>query len=92
MEIRKIMMCSTGHIPGHIAKRFNNDTYCPEGVVIENVEYGWFVRYWNTRDEPRSHWPHQLRLVVEAAESNECSMILFDCDADELDGIRTYEW
>lgn len=93
-EIRKVLVCSTSHVPGHVAKRLNAGTLGIEGVVIEeDIEYGWLVRYWAPKEDGgRSVWPVQIRLVIERAESLGCSMILFDCDADTLDGIRTYDW
>lgn len=92
-EIRKMMVCSTAHLPETVATKFSEETYCPDGIVYQNVEYGYLIRYFQSKDmADRRLWPTTLRKVVEIAERNDCSMILFDCDGLTLDGVQTFDW
>lgn len=96
-EIVKMLVCTTAHVPRRLAECFDNQTHCPEGIVYNNVEYGWLIRYWPPEDceEREELWrlmPVSLRAVIDVAEENGCKMILFDNDAEELEGLKTYEW
>lgn len=99
-EIRKVLVCSTSHVSRNVMVLLdlqNDDSIALSSVICSNVEYGWLVRYWppalsECRTEAWRTIPRCLKDVIERAESIGCNMILFDRDADTLDGIRTYEW
>lgn len=99
MEIRKTLVCSTAHVSRNVMMILDNDYSQKkiEYIIHSRVEYGWIVRYWPPkRSENRTDaWktmPSCMKDVIERAESLRCSMVLFDRDADVMDGIRTYEW
>lgn len=95
-EIRKVLVCSTSHVTRRVAEALDGNHLCIDGICWNNVEYGWLVRYWNSKQEPNSiEWkctPVCMKHVIAKAEELGCSMILFDCDADTLDGVKTFDW
>lgn len=99
MEIRKTLVCSTAHVSRNVMMILDDD-YNPhpiESCIYERLQHGWIIRYWRpSRDEERAgHWrimPRCMKDVIERAESLGCNMIVFDSDADTIDGIRTYDW
>lgn len=98
-EIRKTLVCSTAHVSRTVMMILDDD-YAPRDIqrlVYSRLPYGWLIRYWPTKlseDRP-SAWrtmPRSMKDVIERAESLGCTMVMFDADADNLEGVRTYEW
>lgn len=99
-EIRKMLVCSTSNVSKNVADILDNtdkNLKAMAGIVWAELEYGWLIRYWpplRSIDRVKL-WPalpRCLRDVIEVAEKNGCSMILFDCDADTLDGVKIFDW
>jgi hypothetical protein len=98
-EIRKTLVCSTAHVSRNVMMILDND-YAPHDIpwlVYSRLEYGWLIRYWPPKlsEDRTAAWrtmPRCMKDVIERAESLGCSMVMFDADADELEGVRTYEW
>lgn len=99
-EIRKTLVCSTSHVSRNVMMRLDEDiksTQVFEHVIHSCVPYGWLIRYWppKSSEDRTAAWrtiPRCLKEVIERAEALGCSMVLFDADAYELEGVRTYEW
>lgn len=97
-EIRKTLVCSTAHVSRSVMMLMDDD--CGRDVpwlIHSRLEYGWLVRYWPPKSsEDRTFaWrtvPRCMKDVIERAESLGCTMVMFDRDADNLEGIRTYDW
>jgi hypothetical protein len=86
-EIRKTMCLSTGHTPeGLAAKLLETDA-----VAGGNYgDYGWFM-YAHDEDINGDIGPELMR-VFEYARSHGCGFVVFDCDADTIDELPTWDW
>ena len=95
-EIRKVLVCCTSHVSRNVMMMLDEDaTRKIPYVIHSDVDYGWLIRYWPPKrfsDDRRKSWrtmPRCLKDVIERAESLGCNLVMFDCDAATLDGIRT---
>lgn len=83
---------STAHLSPLTRKRMSNldeigTIYYPKG------DYGWFVYVHDPSDFPdlNEELPADLRACLEYARANGMQWLMFDCDASEVDGLRTYQ-
>lgn len=92
LEIRKILVLSTAHVTAETAILLN-ETDCQKWPLVGGPysEYGWFVSAHDGDALDRETSP-DLIAVIAYAKSKDCSMILFDRDADTVDELPTYEW
>lgn len=97
-EVRRMMVCSTSHVDlldaqwlteqaeatvdhqkaGHPEPKF------PVGATV----YGWFFR----APPSDADFPEFLRGIIEAARNAGCDYVMLDRDAEELDGVPTFDW
>lgn len=92
LEIRKVLVCSTAHVTEATSKWLDSDD-CQ--IACYKYEYGWFLPILVGLDpwaDMPGKIPDELRGLYATAIKNECSMVQLDCDADEIDGLPTWEW
>lgn len=91
LEIDRVLVCTTGHLTASDASDLENEA---TGLVVhETGEYGWMI--WADGQEEESYLEKtssNLRKLIEFAREHECEWIRFDCDADPIDGLPTYDW
>lgn len=85
MTIQHYLMLSTAHLTQHTACGF------ARFPVIGQVDTGLFVRV-PTPGEIGDQVPSDLQTILERARALGASMLHFDCDAEEIEGLPTYEW
>lgn len=51
--------------------------------------YGWLMA---VPVDNHGDWPAELKPIVDLARTYACAYIVFDCDADVIDGLPTYDW
>ncbi|MER8376664.1 hypothetical protein [Mesorhizobium sp. M1409] len=94
LEIHKFVVVSTAHVSEATAKRLDHtpakDWPCAGGPY---AEYGWFVYAHDENSGPGENAiPADLFDVMTWARRQGCEYILFDCDADQVDGLPAYDW
>lgn len=89
LEIRKVLVLSTVHVPPELAKSLDSMA-SPSWPVCGGpwAGYGWFMY----AHEPNLDHPPELNPVFEFARENGCDYVLFDCDACEVDILTKYDW
>jgi hypothetical protein len=108
MSIEKMLVLSTGHLTektanalDHFAfvKRPGRPTLMPgwlvRPIVYPHGEYGWLIPVVGDISDDhtiRAHLPAELLDCIIKAEDAECSWLLFDRDADRIDGLHFFEW
>jgi hypothetical protein len=92
LEIRKILVLSTIHVTAETAAYLNN-TDCQSWPKVGGPysEYGWVMSA-HPNDELDRELSEDLAAVFSFAQSKDCSMVLFDRDAEVVEGLKTYEW
>jgi hypothetical protein len=90
LEIRNFLTLSTGHVSEATAKILDNnkleDWPCFGGTVST---VGWFIY---AHDENPGDIPADLFAVFEYARKHNCPYVLFDCDADTIEELPTFDW
>lgn len=93
-EIRRLVALSTCHLSETTATRLDG-TPAAEWPCCGGRYgyYGWFVyaheENFGIGDDAI---PDDLFAVMTWARKQGCEHILFDCDADVVDGLATYDW
>lgn len=95
-EIARTLVLSTGHVPAHLANSEHLGLQRDEFfLAVDKQECGWTV-YTDIEsvmdfieDTERTHWFKEVLLV---ALTHNCDRVQFDAHANELKGLRTYEW
>lgn len=83
MEISKMLTVSTAHVPKDIALKLEllADLSRPEG---------WMLYVYEGNEWERLH--PNVKAIKEIAVAQGCDWIMFDCDANTLEGISEYDW
>lgn len=87
-EIRTFLTISTAHLPMETLETFNKplkDWPC----YGAQTEYGAFI--WVGDFENNDYLPESMHPALNKARELGCTFVLFDCDAEELDDLPTYE-
>lgn len=83
---RTFLDISTGHLQRRTCERLNT----LPGVTAYNIPfYGWLMA---TPAENHSDWPTELEPIVGLAHTSGCAYVVFDCDAEIIEGLPTYDW
>lgn len=84
-NVRRYLDLSTAHVQDLDSPNFGD-------FRVEKHEYGWIMWTidpdWVTSEFEVPPW---LRPIVDLARKLSCSLILFDRDAETLDGLAVYE-
>lgn len=92
LEFRKILVLSTSHVTEETKDLLDSDLPLDQWPVSGGPygDYGWFMYAHEDPDDEKI--PAELRVVFAFARANGCDNVLFDCDADQVDGLPTYDW
>jgi hypothetical protein len=96
LEIRKVLVLSTSHVSEETADWLDG-AFDPFNLnlgvsPVSGGHYdsaGWFV-YVPTEMNPK--FPDDLEAVIQFARDNGVQHLLFDRDADRIEGLPVYEW
>lgn len=84
------LVLSTGHLAQEVAEGLVNGTVAVPMSVMSN-EYGFLVNtVW--RDIPCLDIPTSLKACLDLALDRGCTYIVFDRDAEIIDGLPSYDW
>lgn len=91
-DVRKFLDMSTGHLTPEDKAWLDETTWNTEGGLTYNhcdkTGYGWFMYAYDDRPDRMSD---NLWSLCEKARDMECSYILFDADAEELEDHPFYD-
>jgi hypothetical protein len=85
--IFRMLDLSTAHVSDETRQRLDDGELIPAGYA--KGEYGWFVPVIDNDDD---HTPPELRAIMEFARKQNCQWLMFDRDADQIDGLATFDW
>jgi hypothetical protein len=51
--------------------------------------YGWLM---TVPADNHGDWPAELAPIVDLARTHGCAYVVFDCDAEVIGGLPTYDW
>lgn len=93
MPVEKILVISTANIDPKTAELLNNG----EDFGIDDLfvrEYGFIMFPHNVTNayEAGNNVPDCLRDAAEIAKLENCTMLVFDCDADSDSRLPEYNW
>jgi transcriptional regulator with XRE-family HTH domain len=99
MEIANMMVLTTGHVMQETAKWLDSKDKNPI-IVYPKGEYGWiiplfddlFIMLKELDEQGGLEVPNDLLNVLHFAYKHGCTWVMFDCDADAVDGLPSYEW
>lgn len=84
--IETLLVLSTAHIKPETC---NVWLQTAPFATFGKAEYGWFVY---VPDDELSDLPDDLRPCFALARSLDCDWVMFDCDAELIQGLPTYRW
>lgn len=90
-EVRNFLTLSTGHVPREVAEALDSnfpDTWPVCGGPFNT--FGWFM--YAHDEDCEGTIPPELMRVFEYALSVNCNYVLFDCDADVLPALPSWDW
>ena len=87
-EIAKMLVLSTAHLTEATC-----NSYLPgwDGPAYQKGDYGWFVPMFDHFRECVDG-ADDLRACMEKAAALGCEWLMFDRDADQVDGLPVYDW
>jgi hypothetical protein len=93
VETGKLIALSTGHLTQEETETPREDW----PGTMWNGEYGMFVSLCMLGGEGGApcpdEWPGLARIVAWVADNcPEVEYLLFDCDADPIEGVEVYDW
>ena len=95
--IRNILVISTAHLSESTARHFDKATGSDLSAVGQPISYGYFMIAVENFEEMTEIDPElsempELEAISNYALENDCFMIRFDCDAEEIDSLETFDW
>ena len=95
LEFGKHLVVSTAHVSLATSQLLANWASLPvdfQPLTVAATWYGWFVSTFVVEGDDAARIPPELAEVQRFARSLDCAYILFDCDADEVDGLKRFNW
>lgn len=97
LEISKILTISTEHISKEDIDALEKGTDAGwSQLVCYKYEYGDFVYIPSAKDiaglSAGKNLPKYFIKLLQLAAENDCKFLVLDCDADVLDGYKTFDW
>lgn len=93
MEISNMLTLSTGHITEETSELLSRE---PDDNTLQLTFYpntfGGFLYVNNIDSSIIETLPQDLSACVSLAQKQNCQWLQFDCDADEIDELPTYDW
>lgn len=98
-EIAKMLVLSTAHVGETTARQLDGFRAWPvpvfAPVVYPKGEFGWILPITEDMLEchtTRAFLPSELLPIIDLAEVQGCTWLMFDRDAEILPGLPTFEW
>lgn len=105
LDIRPTLVLSTGHVDpetrdwlnaqGELIGTYHRDRANPAIHLAPHI-YGWLLYAHEDADEWSLDVPpgvvEVLKPIFAFALENKCSWIMLDCDADPVEGLKTWDW
>lgn len=89
LEIRNFLTISIGHVTEVTAKMLDSTPVIQWPTLGGPVgSYGWFFY---AQDE-QGDCPDDLMAIFTFARANNCTYVLLDCDADQIEELPYYDW
>lgn len=88
MEIETIPIISTGHVSEETANAIYDGGL---GDLMKSV-YGWIIWVCPDAEIDPYEWPQDLATVVDWAREQGYMYVMFDRDADTIEGLPIYDW
>jgi hypothetical protein len=92
LEIQKALIIGTAHIKFETSEWLMalNNGYC-HGLSVTNREEG-FIIFIVKENIEQTNMPKELLDCLLFALKNECTILILDRDADEVNELETFEW
>lgn len=100
MSIRQFIEISTSHVSeqtgewlnaeGLIAADFHNNATIYAEVNMASTHFGWFL--YCDEDVDALDCPDDLKAVMRWVRAQGLEYVLFDRDADQVEGLPTFDW
>lgn len=95
LELGRHLVLSTAHVSLATSQLLANWATHPvevQPLTVAATWYGWFVSTFEVEGDDAVRIPADLAEVQRFARSLDCAYILFDCDADEVEGLQRFSW
>jgi hypothetical protein len=99
LEIAKMLILSTSHVTNETRLKMEQwaEGEADENGFIPTVyrkgDYGWIIHVHEAESEmDTDRFPEDVTAAIVFARGQGCQWIMYDCDADEIDELPTYEW
>lgn len=87
VEDARVMVVTTTHVPAEIGLGDDMD-----GIAMMTGEYGWLVYSGHEFDEEDAERFAPVKKLLDFAKARGFRYVMFDRDADALDGFETFDW
>ncbi len=89
-QVRTFLDITTGHLPKRICERLGSY----EAVVAYETTWGWFMWVPQDPDDPdnTAGVPAEVLAVQRYARRYGCDYVLFDSDAETVEGLPVWDW
>jgi hypothetical protein len=97
-QVRRLLDLSIAHLPQEMG---DPNGACPlhtvDGVTAYQMRHGWLMWVPDDPDERSREYeadpvPEAVLAVQRAARALDCDWVMFDQDADTIDGLPVWEW
>jgi hypothetical protein len=91
--IRRLLNLSTAHLPEHLGTQGGLDTI--PGIVAHATDRGFLLWIPDDPDEfaeATDPVPDVVLTIQRYARSLDCDYVLFDADAQQVDGLPRWDW
>jgi len=94
--IEKMLTLSTAHVTADTAAQLDDRLHQMLGtapfICFQKDDYGWFVHVPAVPDPRHEQIPPDLNACMAMARAEGCTWLMFDRDADPVEGLPTYDW
>lgn len=96
--IEKMLTLSTAHVSEDTAALLEDTLQQTLGtapfICFQKDDYGWFVHVPAdvSMRESLDTFPEDLRTCMDHARAEGCTWLMFDRDADLVEGLPAYDW
>lgn len=95
VEIGRYLVLGTMHVSMKTAELLDGWALLdPAGrpLGVASTHYGWFIPTRHVEGPDREQIPAELLAAMRLGRGQGCDYLLFDCDADEIEGLTVFPW